>query len=79
LAGELDTELIDRMLQQPPEIKLSAPLQNVAAVTAALAALMQASPDGAGTRSSAEQSRPPSAASSWKLQGRQRLLHREPR
>jgi len=79
LAGELDTELIDRMLKQPPEVKLPEPLQNVAAVTAALAELLQSSPNGAGRRSAPEQSRPPVGGASWKLQGRQRLLHREPR
>ncbi|MFQ5927459.1 MAG: acetyl/propionyl/methylcrotonyl-CoA carboxylase subunit alpha [Terriglobia bacterium] len=69
LAGELDTELLDRMLRERPTGEAAEPLREVAAAAAALAELAQA------TRNGARQATPP-ATSRWKLEGRQRLLDR---
>ncbi|MBI4462132.1 MAG: acetyl-CoA carboxylase biotin carboxylase subunit [Acidobacteria bacterium] len=71
LAGDLDTELIDRMLAERPTVEPAAPLRDVAAVAAALTELAQASRNGAS-----QPTAPP--ASRWKLEGRERLLQRTP-
>jgi acetyl-CoA carboxylase biotin carboxylase subunit len=71
LAGELDTELIDRMLAERVAPEADEGLRLVAAATAALAECAETSRNGTASAATP-------ALSRWKLAGRERLLNRSP-